>query len=364
MKDHVFKLLSALLVACLLLSPAALMEESVTEVMDAVVEETSAELVPDGAPAIVGEAPVAVESVPQFESAEASPTVLSVTKKATVKVYLGTTYKIEVPNKTVKSFKSGDKKVASVSSDGVVTLKKAGKVKITVKLSKKKKFVVTLKIIDPTVPTKVTISEGTTGVLSVGTPFQLTATVEPVTANPTVKWKSSEKSVATVDANGLVTPLKKGTAKITATAGKKKAIFTAEVRNNGIVELSPYWSKSLSKTLKEFDGFKNLKWSGGYVAYSDGNVRLVEYREGKYKSGIGNIHVEGTDRYTLFGVSVGMSREDAKALLKDYEGKGDYSEYGDYIIYSMHYPDVDDWFTVMFKDGKVISMELNCFTNM
>ena len=54
---------------------------------------------------------------------------------------------------------------------------------------------------------------------------QLTAKVSPDDANQAVSWATSDKKIATVDQNGLVTALKAGKVKITATAkdGSKKA---------------------------------------------------------------------------------------------------------------------------------------------
>ncbi|WP_276310677.1 Ig-like domain-containing protein [Bifidobacterium sp. SO1] len=62
------------------------------------------------------------------------------------------------------------------------------------------------------------------------TSAQLTATVKPDNAtNKKVTWKSSNTAVATVDKNGLVTFVKKGTATITATAGGKSATVAVTV---------------------------------------------------------------------------------------------------------------------------------------
>lgn len=57
-----------------------------------------------------------------------------------------------------------------------------------------------------------------TATVSVGHTVQLTATVTPLTAvNKNVNWSSSDNTIATVDATGLVTGIKAGTAIVTVT---------------------------------------------------------------------------------------------------------------------------------------------------
>lgn len=56
-----------------------------------------------------------------------------------------------------------------------------------------------------------------------GATEQLTATVVPEGTGSTVAWSSGNEEVATVDQNGLVTAVGKGTANITATAGGQSA---------------------------------------------------------------------------------------------------------------------------------------------
>lgn len=61
-------------------------------------------------------------------------------------------------------------------------------------------------------------------VMKKGQKLKLKATVAPKSAKVTLKWKSSNKKVATVNSKGIVTAKgKKGSATITVTAGKKKA---------------------------------------------------------------------------------------------------------------------------------------------
>ena len=155
------------------------------------------------------------------EEEEAGPIELLISKSATKKVTLGLSYQIVVSGKTIKTCKSSNKKVATVTGNGLVQTKKAGTAKITVTPTKGGKLTLTLKVLDPRTPTAVAIVEGASATVSAGDTLQLTAVVSPDTAPQTVNWKSSSEKVATVTKDGLVTALKKGTATITATTGNK-----------------------------------------------------------------------------------------------------------------------------------------------
>ena len=74
---------------------------------------------------------------------------------------------------------------------------------------------------------KIDQSSYTTDISSGVTTKQLTATTDP--AGASVSWSSSDKSVATVDSKGVVTPVKAGTVKITAKAGDKSDTITVTV---------------------------------------------------------------------------------------------------------------------------------------
>ena len=65
--------------------------------------------------------------------------------------------------------------------------------------------------------TSVDVSPATASI-AVGATAQLTATVAPAAASSAVTWSTSDGSVATVDAAGLVTGVVAGTATITATS--------------------------------------------------------------------------------------------------------------------------------------------------
>lgn len=107
------------------------------------------------------------------------------------------------------TWKSSSSKIASVNTYGKVTAKKPGTVTITAKIKNgEASCKVTVK------KTTVTLSQ-TSVSLERGETFGLSAATSNQSA---VTWKSSKKSIAIVDENGLVTGMKPGETIITASA--------------------------------------------------------------------------------------------------------------------------------------------------
>lgn len=154
--------------------------------------------------------------------------------KTKATIYVGDKYTIKTKVSSKKasnkklSYTSSNKKVAFVNSKGVVTAKKAGKAKITIKSTdgSNKKAVVTI-----TVKTASISLNEASAVVALNTTHQLVATVSPNgVLNKKVTWASDNTAVATVDANGLVTGVGIGTAIITAkNASGKTATCTVSV---------------------------------------------------------------------------------------------------------------------------------------
>ena len=114
------------------------------------------------------------------------------------------------------TFTSSNKKVATVSKDGTITAKKAGKANITVKAGKKK---VTVKVtVQAPAPTGIN-GVPATKTLKKGKSFTIKPKLTPSGAEAKITYSSSNKKVATVNAKGKVTAKKKGTAVITVKAG-------------------------------------------------------------------------------------------------------------------------------------------------
>ena len=119
------------------------------------------------------------------------------------------------------TFTSSKAAVASVTKKGVITGKKVGTAKITIKTSKGKKYTVTVTVAKA--PSKVTLNKKT-ATLEVGDTLQLKAKLPSKTASNKITWTSSNKNVATVSNNGKVTAEGEGTATITVkTFNGKKA---------------------------------------------------------------------------------------------------------------------------------------------
>ncbi|MCI8919194.1 MAG: Ig domain-containing protein [Eubacterium sp.] len=119
------------------------------------------------------------------------------------------------------TFRSSKSSIASVNTYGLVTAKKAGTCKITVKIKNAEASCnITVR------PTTVTIRPSSLSLYRLGT-RQLTASVS---TGHTPVWRSSRSSVAVVDENGVVTAVKHGTAKITAKVDGTSTTCTVTVR--------------------------------------------------------------------------------------------------------------------------------------
>ena len=153
--------------------------------------------------------------------------LLTLAKGATYKKLASSIAVTPVTSKEKVTYSSSNKKVATVSSKGVIKAKKAGTTKITVK-SGKKKVVVTVKVtgVKTTklsgVPAGKTVSKGKT--------FKIKAVATPKNTSEKIAYKSSNKKVATVTSKGVVKGLKKGTATITVQSGSKKMTCKVTVK--------------------------------------------------------------------------------------------------------------------------------------
>ena len=124
------------------------------------------------------------------------------------------------------TWKSSNKKIATVKNGKVTIKKKSGKTKITASVGGKS-VTVTLKASKkPVKVTKITIGKYSKTMKVKKTQKLKVTVMQPTAANSKVVWKSSNKKIATVNKSGKVTAKKAGRVTITATAkdgSRKKA---------------------------------------------------------------------------------------------------------------------------------------------
>ena len=129
------------------------------------------------------------------------------------------------------SWSSGDSKIASVSSTGMVTGVSVGETTVTATYNG-----VSTNCLISVIPTEaetvvLNVSELT---LEINDTYQLTATVSPEnTSNPFVTWNSSNPDVVTVSEEGEITALASGVSTITAMCGNVYGMCLVTVLDEG-----------------------------------------------------------------------------------------------------------------------------------
>lgn len=209
------------------------------------------------------------------------------------KINLTATVKV-TPNKKANkkvTYKSANKKIASVNSKGQVKGVKAGSTKITVTSKKNKKKKATIKIVVKKAAVKKVTISAKKATLPVGAKKKLTAKVTPKkNVSSKIAWSSSKKKIASVTSKGVVKGLKEGTATITAKAadgsGKKATckvtvgagIKDITVPDNGVVRVSLTSAKAL--TAANFV-VQNKKTPKGTYGTSKGVEKVISTDGGK-----------------------------------------------------------------------------------
>ena len=179
-------------------------------------------------------------------------------------------------NKDVK-WKSSDKGIVKVNSKGVIKALAKGKATITVStVDGGYTATCTVSVIKKATGVKISRSKAT---IERGSTYQLSASVQPTDATiRTVKWKSSNKKVATVSATGLVTAVGPGKAKITvkSTDGgfKKTCVVTVRISPTSVTLNKNDATISTGKTLKLKATLAPTNATGG-VTWTSSNKRVA-----------------------------------------------------------------------------------------
>ncbi|MDO4335639.1 MAG: Ig-like domain-containing protein [Bacteroidales bacterium] len=217
------------------------------------------------------------------------------------------------------TYTSSNPSVASVDGEGTITALALGETTITITAKSGVSTTITVKVVATEV-TSVSLNK-TTLTLKATESETLVATVLPANAtDKSVKWTTSDASVATVDANGKVTAIAVGNATITATAGGESATCNVTVEateaesislNYSVYSLKVSESVDLVATVQpETTTDKTVTWttSDASVATVDANGKVTGIKVGSAtitataKSGVSascTINVVKTDAGTI-----------------------------------------------------------------
>ncbi len=194
--------------------------------------------------------------------------------------YVGRTYTLEAiilpstaTNKNV-SWYSSDEAIVTVNSSGVIQAKKAGTAEITVITANKGKTATLRITVNPKIPvSKITLNESTASLIRTSTDkLYLFEDIEPADASDkAVSWASSNPSVATVDAYGVVTPKAAGITRITATAKDGSGVSAYCT----VTVIEPVTGISLNKTTAALEVNQSLNLSASITPSNASNKNII-----------------------------------------------------------------------------------------
>lgn len=297
-----------------------------------------------------------------------SPTSISVTnaKSNKLTVYVGktttlkTTLKPSNLNKKYKAltFKTSNKKIATVTSKGVVKGVKVGSAKITItsKANKKVKKVIAVTVKKPSVTIKAKTSSAS---LYVGNSTTLGYTLTAKgTTNKGVTFTSSNKSVATVTSKGVVKGLKTGTATITMTSKfdktKKatvKVTVTKKVAEKIVISYNTGYCRGDKVKLKKSSKLDYSAEDGAcYLTYTyNGNDELEFISSNKNVATVNSKGVISILREGKFKLTIRSKKNSKVTASKWIETSINSDNYADYMIGN---EDLDWWDTGLYPGAK------------
>lgn len=148
--------------------------------------------------------------------------------------YKHSTNKIKVKmanGDSVKSWTSSNKRIVTVNNKGVITAGTiSGTAKVTVTLKSGKKASLVVKVQPTKVITTKIFGLRSSETLKVGQKLALKPVLGPVTSQDGITYTFSNRDVAVVNRNGVITARKKGTAKITVRSGRESFVITVTVK--------------------------------------------------------------------------------------------------------------------------------------
>ena len=132
---------------------------------------------------------------------------------------------------SVKSWTSSNKRIVTVNNKGVITAGTiSGTAKVTVTLKSGKKASLVVKVQPTKVITTKIFGLRSSETLKVGQKLALKPVLGPVTSQDGITYTFSNRDVAVVNRNGVITARNKGTAKITVRSGRETFVIKVTVK--------------------------------------------------------------------------------------------------------------------------------------
>ena len=225
------------------------------------------------------------------------------------------------------TYTSSDTSVATVTSAGKVIAIKAGTAVITATSGSGVTSSYTVRCIEPA--KSVTVNAPSDS-LYVGENMQLTATISPETSNDVVTWTTSNRRVATVDSNGVITANKRGTVYIKATAVSGKR-YSKKIRVIEEATGLKFYKQNVTLTLGKY--YTNRltvlpSRCGDTITYtsSDPSIATVSSTGKVYAVSAGTVEITATSgsgvvlSYTLTAVPPAVYRLSTQKTAELYAG--------------------------------------------
>ena len=164
-------------------------------------------------------------------------TTLNIVKGKSYNIFYDVSFNSTTHPDSSVSFSSANGNIASVDSNGKITAKNIGSVKVYVNVGNQYK-VINLNVVESGV-TSISLNKTNYTFNSLNSYCKLTPTFNSSLDNNIVKWTSSNEDIAKVDSNGYVIPKGNGTATITATTTdgtnlSAKCNITVDIKATGI----------------------------------------------------------------------------------------------------------------------------------
>ena len=208
--------------------------------------------------------------------------------KSSATIYPGSTLQLSVtykPSNATKkgvTYKSSNESVAVVDSNGKVTAKGLGKTVITATSTNGKTTSCTINVVEAKIE-KITLNKSSVQITK-GSKFNLKVSIKPSSAAKKISYTSSNKAIATVDNNGVITAVGIGTTtiKVKATDGSGKVAsikVTVQPKGN-LINISKLKYTTYKKDIANYIGVTFSKHMQNFAIQNPGASNEIIYLSG------------------------------------------------------------------------------------